>query len=151
RDDGWLAIEAMARGDAPVDELRQARGEGAAEIVAGLLGDEHYEIAVNVPNDGHISNLPNGAIVEIPAWVGGWGIRGLHVGRLPEAVAELCRREITVASLAVDASATGDRRMALQALLLDPTINDIDTAHAILDAYLQEYEEYLPSFGRRKQ
>ncbi|MBN1660197.1 MAG: hypothetical protein JXA93_17485 [Anaerolineae bacterium] len=156
RDAGWQTIGAMARGDAPIDELRQARGEGAAEIVAGLLGDEHYEIAVNVPNDGHISNLPGGAgqgvraIVEIPAWVGGWGIRGLHVGPLPEAVAELCRREITVASLAVDAAATGDRRTALQALLLDPTMNDIGTAHAILDAYLQEYEEYLPQFYGNK-
>jgi alpha-galactosidase len=147
RDEGWDAIGAMARGDAPVDALREIKGEGAAEIVAGLLGDDHYEIAVNVLNQGHISNLPDGAIVEIPAWVGGWGIRGLNIGPLPEFVAELCRREIAVVSRCVDAAATGDRQAALQALLLDPTVNDIDAARGILGAYLEEYAPYLPQFG----
>jgi alpha-galactosidase/6-phospho-beta-glucosidase family protein len=61
-------------------------------------------------------------------------------------VAELCRREITVAGLAVDAAVSGDRQTALQALLLDPCSNDIDTARAILNAYLTEYAEYLPQF-----
>jgi alpha-galactosidase len=146
RDEGWRAIEAMAHGNAPIDDLRQARSEGAAEIVEGLLGFENYQVAVNIPNRGHITNLPNGAIVELPALVGGWGIRGLNVGPLPEMIAELCRREIAVASLTVDAAVSGDRRTALQALLLDPCIDDIDTAHAILDAYQAEYAEYLPQF-----
>jgi alpha-galactosidase/6-phospho-beta-glucosidase family protein len=61
-------------------------------------------------------------------------------------VAELCRREIAVAGLAVDAAVHGDRGTALQALLLDPCIDDIDTARAILDAYLAEYAAYLPQF-----
>ena len=43
-------------------------------------------------------------------------------------------------------AATGDRQKAFQALLLDPCINDIDTARAILDAYLTEQAEYLPQF-----
>jgi alpha-galactosidase len=147
RDEQWRTIEALARGEAPVDELRQARGEGAVEIIEGMLGGEPlYRPAVNIPNQGHISNLPEGAIVEIPALVRGGTIEGVHVGPLPEAIAELCRREIAVASLAVDAAATGDRRPALQALLLDPCINDIDTARSILDAYLREYAEYLPQF-----
>jgi alpha-galactosidase len=136
----------MACGEAAVDELREAGSEGAAEIVEGLLGWENYAAAVNIPNQGHIANLPDGAIIELPALVGGWGIRGLNIGPLPEMVAELCRREIAVAELAVDAAATGNRRTALQALLLDPCIDDMDTARAILDAYLEEYAGYLPQF-----
>jgi len=42
---------------------------------------------------------------------------------------------------------TGDRNLALQALLLDPTINDIGRARAILDDYLQAYEPFLPQFA----
>jgi len=61
-------------------------------------------------------------------------------------VTELCRREIAVASLAVDAAAGGNRQIALQALLLDPCIDDLDTARAILDAYLIEFADYLPQF-----
>jgi alpha-galactosidase len=147
REDGWRAIEAMAQGRAPVDGLRNAESEGAAEIIEGLLGgDAVYRPAANVPNEGHITNLPDGAIVEVPAVVDGWGIQGLHVGPLPEMVAELCRREIAVAGLAVDAAARGDRGAALQALLLDPCINDIEAARGILEAYLAEYAEYLPQF-----
>ena len=146
RDAQWRRIKSMVQGTAPVDTLRDAKSEGAAEIITGLLGEENYRPAVNIPNQGHISNLPNGAIVELPALVGGWGIHGLNVGPLPEAIAELCRREIAVAGLAVEAAASGDRQTALQALLLDPCINDLDTARAILDAYLAEQAEYLPQF-----
>jgi alpha-galactosidase len=146
RSELWQTIEAMAKGRAPIEPLRDAPSEGAAEIIEGLLGHETYRAAVNIPNQGHISNLPEGAIVELPAMVGGWGIRGLNVGPLPEAVAELCRREVAVASMSVDAAVTGDRQMALQALLLDPCIDDIDTARVILDAYLVEYTDYLPQF-----
>jgi alpha-galactosidase len=147
REKGWRAIEDMAKGAAPVDALKNTQGEGAIEIIEGLLGgEEHYRDAVNIPNQGHITNLPDGAIVEVPALVSGWGIRGLNVGPLPEVVAELCRREITVVGLAVDAAASGDRDAALQALLLDPCIDDLDTARSILEAYLAEYKGYLPQF-----
>jgi alpha-galactosidase len=147
REQKWQAIEAMAQGTAPVDDLKHVQGEGAVEIIEGLLGGEEiYRPAVNIPNQGHIANLPEGAIVEVPALVGGWGIQGLNVGALPEIIAELCRREAAVASLTVDAAVTGDRQTAFQALLLDPCLNDLETARAILDAYLAEYAAYLPQF-----
>jgi alpha-galactosidase len=146
REAQWQRIQAMVQGGAPLDTLRDAKSEGAEEIIAGLLGEEIYRPAINIPNQGHIANLPDGAIVELPALVGGWGIHGLNVGSLPEAIAELCRREIAVAGLAVDAAVSGDRQTALRALLLDPCINDLDTARAILDAYLAEQAEYLPQF-----
>jgi alpha-galactosidase len=144
---GWRAIEDMADGTAPIDALKDTPGEGAVEIIEGLLGGEaQYRDAVNIPNHGHIANLPDGTVVEVPAFVGGWGLRGLNVGPLPEVVAELCRREAAVARLAVEAAATGNRDAALQALLLDPCIDDIDTARAIVEAYLAEYQGYLPQF-----
>lgn len=147
RDEKWQAIEGMIRAGAPIDSLRQAHGEGAVEIIEGLMGGEPlYREAVNIPNQGHIPNLPDGAIVELPALVDGSGIQGLHTHPLPDMIAELCRREITVAGLSVDAAVNGDRIIALQALLLDPCINDIDTARSILDAYLTEYADYLPQF-----
>jgi alpha-galactosidase len=124
------------------------RGEGAVEIIEGLAGGEPlYRPAVNIPNRGCIPNLPDDAIVELPALVSGGEIHGLNIGPLPEMVAELCHREFAVASLAVDAAVTGDYQTALQALALDPCINDLDTARAILDAYLAEQAEYLPQFS----
>jgi alpha-galactosidase len=66
---------------------------------------------------------------------------------LPEGIAELCRRELALSSLTVDAVVQGDRELALQALLLDPMINDIDRARAILDDFLKTFAEYLPQFS----
>jgi alpha-galactosidase len=103
----------------------------------------HYHLAANLPNQGQISNLPAGVIVETPVYVDGAGIHPLPMGALPEGVAALCRREISAVQLGVDAAATGDRRAALQCLLLDPVIADIDQAEQILNAYLETYSKYL--------
>ena len=70
------------------------------------------------------------------------------MGPLPEAVAELCRRELTVVRLCVDAAVNGDRQLALQCLLLDPVITDMDVARRVLDDYLDTYREHLPQFFR---
>ncbi len=69
-------------------------------------------------------------------------------GALPEPIAELLCREITVARLCVEAGVEGSRQKALQCLLLDPVITDIETAKEILDAYLTEYRQYLPQFWK---
>ncbi len=91
-------------------------------------------------------NVPDGAIVETPGLVSGAGVQGVGVGWLPEPLAELCRREIAVGRLCVDAAVHGDRQAALQCLLLDPVVNDMDVARQILDDYLQTYRESLAQF-----
>lgn len=140
-------IAKMGDGRMTVDDLRDADSEGALEMVENIAGaGDHYHLAVNVPNRGYISNLPDGAIVEVPGLVSGAGVQGIGVGPLPEPIAELCRREITVARLCVDAAVNGDRQAALQCLLLDPVITDLDVAQQILGDYLEIYRKYLPQF-----
>lgn len=140
-------MAAIASGDMPVDGMREALSEGATELIAALGGGESYvDETVNIPNLGAISNLPRQAIVEVPAVIGPSGIRPLQLGELPASIAELCRRETGLVELVVDAAVSGDRALALQALLLDPMINDIGTARAILAEYLEAFADYLPQF-----
>jgi len=40
----------------------------------------------------------------------------------------------------------GDRQLAVQSLLLDPVIDDLDLAEEILDEILQTNKKYLPQF-----
>ncbi len=141
-------IARMGEGKKGINHLRQADSEGALEMIENVAGaGNHYHLAVNLPNQGHIPNLPEGAIVEVPGLVSGAGVQGVAVGPLPEGVAELCRREIAVSRLCVDAAINGDRRAALQCLLLDPVITDMDVAQQVLDDYLETYREYLPQFA----
>jgi alpha-galactosidase len=144
---GHQAIAMMGDGRLPVESLRQLDSEGALEIIQNVAGaGNHYHLAVNLPNRGYISNLPAGAIVEVPGLVSGAGVQGVGVGALPEGIAELCRRELTVVRLCVDAAVHGDRQLALQCLLLDPVITDMDVARQILEDYLATYREFLPQF-----
>ncbi len=142
-------LDEMAKGDATIEGLLNTDSEGALEMIENVAGaGTHYHLAANLPNVGQISNLPLGASVETPVQVNGAGIHPVHVGALPEPIAELCRREITVAQLCVDSVVEGNREKALQCLLLDPVITDIDTARKILDDYLTSYKEYLPQFWK---
>ena len=152
RDSMWKDIESMAGGKEPIDHLKDVHTERAEIIIASMMKNAHsYELAVNIPNRGLIGNLPEGAIVEVPADISASGIRGVGVGNLPEPAAELCRRQITIAEMAVRAGVTGDEGLALQALTLDPMIDDPRVARRLLEDYLSAEKEYLPQFfGKAK-
>ncbi len=129
------------------DQFLDAFSEGAVEIIENSLtnGDLLWE-AVNIPNANYITNLPEDAIIEVPGLISARGITGLHIGEMPEGIAELLRREVTCTNLCVDSAVFGDRQLALQCLLLDPMITDIDMAKKILDDYLVSYRELLPQY-----
>lgn len=147
RDFSLNRLAGMAGGVMDIDGLLHTDSEGALEMIENIAGaGNHYHIAANLPNVGQISNLPRNAIVETPVWVDGDGIHPVHVGALPEPVAELCRRELLTAQLGIDAAVEGDRQKALQCLLLDPVMRDIETAKRVLDDYLATYREHLPQF-----
>lgn len=149
RDSGHELMDRMGRGKEAIDSLLDADSEGALEVIESIAGGGNtYHLAVNLANDGYIPNLPQGAIVEVPGQFSGLGARGVGVGSLPEGVAELCRREISVTQLTVDSVVKGDRQLALQALLFSPGITDLDVAVKVLDDYLVAYKEYLPSFWK---
>jgi alpha-galactosidase len=147
RDQMWEGIEEMATGGPLRERVKRGSGERAIPVILGVMENRNsYEEALDIPNEGYIANLPWGAIVEVPGVVSRLGVRGMSVGELPEGIAALCRTQITVATMAVDAAVLGDRDLALQALLVDPMVNDIDMARALLEEMLEVQAEYLPQF-----
>ncbi|HEY9122490.1 MAG TPA: hypothetical protein VIM80_05800 [Brevefilum sp.] len=147
REDQWENLARAIQNQEDPECFIPDFSEGALEIIENILNDSNmlWE-AVNIPNQGYIPNLPDGAIIELPGLLNANGVTGILVGEMPEGIAELLRREITVSHLTVDSVVQGDRDLALQALLLDPVIRDIDVAKQVLEDYLVTYREYLPSF-----
>jgi len=147
RQEEWARVKNIISNKENPDQFADAESEGAIEIIENILtnGDQIWE-AVNIPNESYIPNLPEGAIVELPGIINARGITGLPVEPLPSGIAELLCREITASHLCVDSVVQGDRHLALQCLLLDPMITDIDMAKHILEDYLSTYREYLPTF-----
>jgi len=149
RDFSLDRLNDMADGHLTIESLLDTDSEGALEMIENLAGGgTHYHPAANRQNIGQIANLPFGATVETPVHVNSAGVNPVHVGELPEPVAELLCREITVGQLCVDAAIEGSREKALQCLLLDPMITDIGVAKQILGDYLTTYKEHLPQFWK---
>ncbi|MFQ6099409.1 MAG: hypothetical protein ACE5O2_16875, partial [Armatimonadota bacterium] len=49
--------------------------------------------------------------------------------------------------LTAEAALTGERGLALQALLSDPLVDDIDAAETLLDMLLTAHSQHLPQFS----
>jgi len=147
-------LETFASGDGPLnaEELEQFMVERGyrwqtLDIILSLLDNgNRYVLSVNVPNDGYIANLKQGAIVEIPAIVGADRIYGLGMGELPPAIASLLERQLAIMELNVEAAVTGDRQAALEGLIIDPLVPDPEVAEKILDEMLVAQADYLPQF-----
>ena len=121
--------------------------EKPCEVIEALeTNNLLYIDAINIVNNGTISNLPEDAIVDVPAVVKGGRVRGVHVGELPMMAAELCRRQITIHEMIAKATHEGDEKLVVQALCLDPYVRSITQAKKIWQAFRKEYIDYLPTF-----
>jgi len=130
----WDRLHGQADGRLPLDGIEKQEAERLVAIAAAVVtGRDTVELAVNLPNQGKISNLPPEAVVEVPAVVGAAGVTGLAVGPLPEAIAAVLTARAQQQELTVRAALSGRRAQAVQALALDPLVPDPRAAAAILD------------------
>ncbi|OGV56372.1 MAG: hypothetical protein A2X49_15210 [Lentisphaerae bacterium GWF2_52_8] len=125
----------------------------SGEITVSIISDIEtnsgaWRPAVNVMNSGSFrEKLPKDAVVEIPAHVDAKGAHPECVGPIPETFANFMRTHFTIHRLCTEAYRTRSRKLLLQALLLDPCVNDIAKAEKLLDTMLNLQKEFLPSFG----
>ena len=130
----------------PADPAGEYYKETPVEVIESLLKNTpKYLDAMVVQNKGSITNLPYDAVVDIPVVIVGGKARGNNVGELPVFAAELCRRQIVIHELVAQSAIQGDRQCFLQALCLDAHTTSLNQARAIMNDYLNEYQEYLPA------
>jgi alpha-galactosidase len=146
--DLWDLLHAQADGRAPLPQTDNQEAERLVAIAEAIVtGHDHVELAVNVPNEGKIPNLPPSAVVEVPAVVGAAGIIGLGVGALPDAIAAVLTARAQQQEITVRAALTGDRELALQALVLDPLVPGLAVATAILDDAVKAHGSVMDRFA----
>jgi 6-phospho-beta-glucosidase len=133
--------------------LLESRGgayysDAAAALVTSLLtgdGGHHY---VNVRNNGTVAGLPDEAVVEVPALVDLSGAHPVPVRPLPPEMLGLVQAVTAYEELAIEAATSGDRAVALRALLANPLVRQWDLAVDVLDALLEANTGHLPQFAR---
>jgi len=123
--------------------------EYAAYIINALQGGEPFCFNGNVSNTGLVTNLPQGACVEVPVWASRKGFEPVHVGALPPQCALLTNFSSQIEEMAVEAALTGDRRLVYQAIAHDPltaAVLSLAEIREMVDKMLAQNAAYLPQF-----
>ena len=130
--------------DAPL----RTSGELAVPIICDIELDRGCEReAVDVLNtERYIENLPTDCVVEVPATVDAGGVHAMSVEPLPEPFAAIVRIQCSIVELVTEAWRTRSKKLLLQALLLDPVVDNVSNAERTLDEMLALQEHFLPAF-----
>lgn len=121
--------------------------EAAAALIASLYDGAGDIQVVNVRNDGCLPDLPPDAVVEIPARVDRDGAHPLPLAPLDPLMRGLVQQMKAYEELAVAAARSGDRGIALKALLANPLIRNWEVARPLLDELLAANTAHLPRFA----
>ncbi len=131
-----------------------ARGlEYAAYIINALKGGEPFKFNGNVPNTKIITNLPEGACVEVPVYVDKAGFHPLHVGALPPECALLTQLSSGIEEMAITAALTGDPIMVYRAICHDPltaSVLSLAEIRQMTNDLFAQQKQYLPQFKIHK-
>jgi alpha-galactosidase len=124
--------------------------EHGSYIIEALETGRTYRGHFNVPNNSHITNLPNGCIVEIPGYVDRNGIHMPVVGDLPLACAATVSASVRVQEMGMEAAVQGNVTLLKQAMLHDPLVGavcDPEEVWQMTDEMLVAQAEWLPQYA----
>ncbi len=149
-DQAYARMREQALGEAPLEDWLLARSRGEheqlMEILRSIRNDRRGVFAVNVPNRGVVSNLPDGAVLEVPAVATATGLRPVQIADFPDTLAAIITRKVAAIRLTVSAALVGDRTLFVEALLADGAVTDRETAEALAADLLEAHRPYLPNF-----
>ena len=97
--------------------------EEGVDIMRSLMGDRTLYTNINRPNEGQISFLPKGRIVESNGFISQDSIRPIVSKEPPLAVQNMIRRVSDVQELTLEALWNNDNELLFSAFLSDPLVN----------------------------
>ena len=130
------------------DVTRMPSGELVAQLLDGMVTGRQQHLPVNLPNEGNVTNLDNGAVVEIMGVTDASGVYGRDKTTVPGIMGEFLRRINVVQEWTVEAAVAGDRELVLEAMLADPIAAQLphEKIIAMTDEMLAATARWLPQF-----
>ena len=107
----------------------------------------------NVRNTHLITNLPEGACVEVPVLVDKAGFHPIHVGALPPECALLTQLSSGIEEMAITASIEGDPTMVYRAICHDPltaSVLSLAEIRQMTNELFAQHKDYLPQFKENR-
>lgn len=131
------------------EEDLQREHEYAAYIINALRGGEPFKFNGNVRNTNIITNLPQGACVEVPVLVDRAGFHPFYVGALPPECALLTGLSSGIEELAIEGSLAGDPVAIYRAICHDPltsAVLSLSEIRQMTNELFAQHKNYLPQF-----
>ena len=116
-------------------------------MVSAIATGRRQVCIVNIRNEGAIPNLPATALVEIEGVTDSTSVRGVSMGECPLVLKGILEKRFVWQELVADAAVTGDRNLALQALMTDEMAIPPKQSEAMLDELLAASKDLLPQFA----
>lgn len=119
----------------------------AVQLIRAIAQDRREVHIVNTRNGSSIPDLPEDAVIEVPAVIGRSGAHPIVLGKLPTAIRGLTVTIKAYEELTIEAAVTGDENTAKMALLTHPLVPSWDVAVALWNDIKAANREYLPQFA----
>ena len=137
------------------DEIDLNRGgEYASCIFNAIFGDHTpFPFNANLRNNNYITNIDNGACVEVPVIADKNGINVIEPITLPQHLSAFVGHSAKVEELAVRAAIEGDPNKVFEACLLDPltaSVCSMEEIHTMVQEMLDKNAPYLTYFKSLK-
>lgn len=148
RDRRRASLARMAAGALPWEPLLEHRAwERPADVIHAMVTGSRLALTMlNLRNDGAMPELPDEAIVEMPAIVEGATLRASPVGPLPDPLQDLLLTTSMVNMMAGQAAARADRGVLHDCIDADPAITNKNGAHDAIEDILVAHADLLPDW-----
>ncbi len=122
-------------------------GEEGVNQMRALLGLCDIVTNVNIPNQGQISNLPIGAVVETNAVFTANSLTPVFVGNIPEEINAMILRVCQAQSVVAKAGMTRDLELAFNVFVNDPLVDvTIEDARKLFGEMIENTRKYLTDY-----
>ena len=133
-----------AYGRKPIQEfIDTGRADHATDIIESMYGGLGKPFYISTPNNGAVPNMADDAFLELRCDVDMNGPHAQPVGPMPRGLLGLAQQVLDTHELTAQAAAEFDRDVLLQAMVVDPIVNNIEDAEAIIEETFERQRDGL--------
>ena len=144
--DMWRQVDGFLSGETPIEDYMTTFGpDHATDIIENMVAGLGKPFFINTFNEGAATNMADDAFLELMCDVDMDGPRPRPVGEFPRGLRGLQEQVLDTHELTAEAAATCNRDLLRRAMLIDPIVNTMGDADAIVAELLDAERDQLPA------